>query len=89
MARAALVAVTRPDPEPDLNAFGDEAAVGLVHRVAVDAPGRGRSAPVDRDLPGARPVEVVVEVRGAENVGRRAMAAAPLGLDVAGGYAMI
>jgi hypothetical protein len=56
--------------------------------VAVDAPGRGRSAPVDRDLAGARPVEVV-EVRGAENVGRRAMAAAQLGLDVAGGYAMI
>src|SRR6266508_3488447 len=52
----------RPDSEPDANAFGDEGAVGLVHRVAVDAPGRGRSASVERDLARAKPGEVVVEV---------------------------
>src|SRR6266487_2854723 len=52
----------RPDPEPDLNTLRDEGAVGLVHRVAVDAPGRGRSAPVERDLARAKPGEVVVEV---------------------------
>src|SRR5919197_3787772 len=52
----------RPDPEPDANAFGDEGAVGLVHLVAVDAPGRGRAAPVERDLARAKQGEVVVEV---------------------------
>src|SRR5919197_1039405 len=52
----------RPDPEPDLHAFGDEGAVGLVHLVAVDAPGRGRAAPLQRDLALAKPGEVVVEV---------------------------
>ena len=52
----------RPDPEPDAHAVGDEGAVGLVHRAAVDAPGRGRSAPVERDLARAKPGEVVVEV---------------------------
>jgi hypothetical protein len=36
--------------------------VGLVHHVAVDAPGRGRSAPVERDLGRTKPGEVVVEV---------------------------
>src|SRR5919106_1360247 len=52
----------RPDPEPDANAFGDEGSVGLVHQVAVDAPGRGRVAPVERDLARAKPGEAVVEV---------------------------
>jgi hypothetical protein len=36
--------------------------VGLVHLVAVDVPGRGRSASVERDLARAEPGEVVVEV---------------------------
>src|SRR6266508_3907922 len=60
----------RPDPEPDANAFGDEGAVGLVHRAAIDAPGRGRPAPVERDLARAKPGEVVVEVlvRGLDHV---------------------
>ena len=40
----------RPGPEPDASAVGDQGAVGLVHRAAVDARGRGRSAPVERDL---------------------------------------
>src|SRR5919197_4459541 len=52
----------RPDPEPDADAFGDEGAVGLVHLVAVDVPGRGRAAPVEHDLALAEPGEVVAEV---------------------------
>src|SRR5215207_4583593 len=52
----------RPDPEPDVSVFGDQGAVGFVHRVSVDAPDRSRSAPVERDLARAKPSEVVVEV---------------------------
>ena len=52
----------RPDPEPDTRAFGDQGAVGLVHGVAVDAPGGGGFASVERHLARAKPGEVVVEV---------------------------
>src|SRR5436190_24353626 len=51
----------RPDPESEADAVGDQAAVDLVDRVAVDAPCCGRGAPVERALALAKPGEVVAE----------------------------
>src|SRR5919197_631267 len=52
----------RPDPQSDVDSFGNQGAGDLVDLAAVDAPERARAAPVKRDLAGAQPGEVFVEV---------------------------
>src|SRR5262245_21519776 len=52
----------RPNAESDADTFGDQSAVRMIDRVAVDLPDRRGFAPVECDLTGAEPAEIVAEL---------------------------